>query len=65
MEKQALKQNILEKALSDGPSEILRPLYNSNVTKVYKMVSEFDMVYRIVFIGIPTNVKIVCFACIF
>ena len=28
------KQNILEKALSDGPSANLRPLFNSKVTKV-------------------------------
>ena len=26
--------NILEKALADGPSENLKPLYNSNVAKV-------------------------------
>ena len=32
--KQAPKNNILKKALSDGPSENLRPLYNSNVAKV-------------------------------
>ena len=30
----AQKQNILEKALSDGPSVNLRPLFNSNMTKV-------------------------------
>ena len=28
------KQNILKKALSDGPSVNLRPLFNSNMTKV-------------------------------
>ena len=32
--KQAKKHNILKKALSDGPSANLRPLYNSNVAKV-------------------------------
>ena len=33
--KQASKKNILKLALYDGPSENLRPLYNSNVAKVY------------------------------
>ena len=32
--KRAQKQNILEKTISDGPSANLRPLFNSNVTKV-------------------------------
>ena len=32
--KRAKKHNILKKALSDGPSANLRPLYNSNVAKV-------------------------------
>ena len=32
--KEAQKQNILENSLSDGPSSILTPLYNSNVAKL-------------------------------
>ena len=32
--KQGQKLNILEKTISDGPSANLRPLFNSNVTKV-------------------------------
>ena len=32
--KRAQKQNIPEKNNSDGPSANLRPLFNSNVTKV-------------------------------
>ena len=34
----AQKKSILEKSLSDGPSAILRPLYNSNVAKVVLIV---------------------------
>ena len=32
--KRAKKHNIPEKAVSDGPSAFLRPLYNSNMAKV-------------------------------
>ena len=42
------QKNILDKALYDGPSAILRPLFNSNVTKniYYKGVSEFYLGFQ-------------------
>ena len=61
--KQAPKNNILKKALSDGPSENLRPLYNSNVAKV--SIVKWSQIL-ILAVGssisdIPKNFKKLCF----
>ena len=53
------KQNILEKALSDGLSAILRPLFNSNVAKVsvIKWSQNFTWAYRSGVFGKPKDFK--------
>ena len=61
--KQAKKHNILKKALSDGPSANLRPLYNSNVAKV--SIVKWSQIL-ILAVGssisdIPKNFKKLCF----
>ena len=65
--KQAQKQNILEKALSDGPSANLRPVDLINVAKVsiLSWSQQLNLVYRSGAFGIPKNVKITCSARIF
>ena len=65
--KQAKKQNVLEKNISDGPSANLSPLFNSNVTKV--SVRKWSHIctrnIRSDVFGRARNVEITCFACIF
>ena len=61
--KRAKKHNILKKALSDGPSANLRPLYNSNVAKV--SIVKWSQIL-ILAVGssisdIPKNFKKLCF----
>ena len=64
--KPAQKQNILEQTIFDGPSANLRPLCNSNVTKVYdlKWSQNWTRTIRSGVFGIAKHVKITCFACI-
>ena len=52
--------------ISDGPSANLRPLFNSNVTKVsfIKLSQNLIRTIRSGVFGIAKNVKITCFACI-
>ena len=60
--KQAQQQNILEKALSDGPSATLRPLFNSNMTKVSVIMWSPILIwaYRSGVFDIPKDLKNVC-----
>ena len=54
----AQKQNIVKKALSDGPSATLRPLFNSNMTKV-SIIKYYQICTRTIrsgFVGIPKYV---------
>ena len=64
---QANKQKILKKAPSDGPSAILRPLFNSNLKRVYiiKWSQNLIQAHRSSVFGIPKSIKITCFVCIF
>ena len=56
------KQNILDKALSDGPSVNLKPLYNSNMTKVsvLKWSQNCTRTIRNGVFGIPKYLKNAC-----
>ena len=65
--KRAQKRNIHEKTISDGPSANLRPLFNSNVTKVsvIKWSHNWTRTLRSGVFGIAKDVKITCFSCIF
>ena len=56
------KQNILEKALSDGPCVNLRPLLNSNRTKVsvLKWSHNCTRTIRNGVVGIPKYLKNAC-----
>ena len=65
--KRAKKHNILKKALSDGPSANLRPLYNSNVAKVsiVKWSQILISTVRSSIFGIPKIFKNFRFYCIF
>ena len=60
--KQAQQQNILEKALSDGPSATLRPLFNSNMTKVSVIMWSPILIwaYRSGVFDIPKDLKNAC-----
>ena len=53
------KQNFLEKALSDGLSVNLRPLFNSNMTQVYviKWSQNCTRTIRSGVFGIPKYLK--------
>ena len=65
--KQDKKHNILKKALSDGPSANLRPLYNSNVAKVsiVKWSQILISTVRSSIFDIPKIFKKFRFQCIF
>ena len=56
------KQNILEKERFDGPSVNLRPLFNSNMTKVYviKWSQNCTRTIRNDVVGIPKYLKNTC-----
>ena len=58
----AQKQNILERALSDGPSVNLKPLFNSNMTKVsvIKWSKNCTRAIRSGVIGIPKYLQNAC-----
>ena len=51
-----------QKALSDGPSVNLRPLFNSNMTKVYviKWSQNCTRTIRMGVVGIPKYLKNAC-----
>ena len=56
------KQNILKKALSDGPSVNLRPLFNSDMKKLSlkKWSQNYTRTIRNGVVGIPKYWKNVC-----